>query len=401
MTCPKCSTRNPDDFMFCLQCGERLTAAPAAPAAAAAASAESPSTIAMLPPDGPSAGNGGYAESVPHARLRVEQGSIDKPVIEISKPEMVIGRRLECDVVILDDNVSRRHAVLTWDASGFAIEDQSSANGTVVNDQALEGKVALSAGDVIRIGDAVLVFEVSSTPSAAAVPPAAPEGVTTFGVAPRLGDSPLPMQSIPGADPLSTSLGEHLLVDEPAAAAPAEATMADLPAPPPPAPPPPAPPPPAPARQPAARAPRAPAAAPAPAASPLDALRQDVAGLRAELGPFVAGLSSFSDRLERLETEFSTASKDVDSLNEAARGESAAPLRELRALLGEVDSSGLQKRLEPVLALLDKLAEQPRDIELLLQFSQQAGTLAEVLKLQGRLMSASGSIQAALDRLSG
>ncbi len=52
----------------------------------------------------------------------------------------VIGRSRECDVVLGDSNVSRRHAQIRFDdAAGWTIEDLGSTNGVRVNGTPVTG----------------------------------------------------------------------------------------------------------------------------------------------------------------------------------------------------------------------------------------------------------------------
>lgn len=68
------------------------------------------------------------------------------------EPSCVIGRDSEsADVVIPDPNVSRRHALLTFDGNRWIIKDLNSTNGTVVNGQEIVERV-LVPGDYITLG---------------------------------------------------------------------------------------------------------------------------------------------------------------------------------------------------------------------------------------------------------
>lgn len=68
------------------------------------------------------------------------------------EPSCVIGRDSEsADVVIPDPNVSRRHALLTFDGNRWTIKDLNSTNGTVVNGQEIVERV-LVPGDYITLG---------------------------------------------------------------------------------------------------------------------------------------------------------------------------------------------------------------------------------------------------------
>src|SRR5205814_5615696 len=54
-----------------------------------------------------------------------------------------------------DEQVSRHHALLAVDDE-ITIEDLGSSNGTYVNDQPIEGRQRLRAGDRVRVGLTVL-----------------------------------------------------------------------------------------------------------------------------------------------------------------------------------------------------------------------------------------------------
>jgi hypothetical protein len=71
----------------------------------------------------------------------------------------VIGRSRDCDVVIDDGNVSRRHAELTVDRDGWSITDLQSTNGVRVNGQPVDRSAPLESGDRIELGATTLEFE--------------------------------------------------------------------------------------------------------------------------------------------------------------------------------------------------------------------------------------------------
>ncbi len=73
----------------------------------------------------------------------------------------VIGRSRECDVVLADANVSRRHAEIRPAAAGtWMISDLGSTNGVLVNGHRIGGAELLQPGDRIALGTADIGFEV-------------------------------------------------------------------------------------------------------------------------------------------------------------------------------------------------------------------------------------------------
>lgn len=64
---------------------------------------------------------------------------------------LLIGRESDCDLVIDDRQVSRRHARLYQTPEGVFLEDLDSKNGTYINHKKIEGAAPLNEGDVIQI----------------------------------------------------------------------------------------------------------------------------------------------------------------------------------------------------------------------------------------------------------
>ena len=78
-----------------------------------------------------------------------------------SVDELRIGRLPDCDLVIDDETVSKRHAVLRWDqaAQRCTVQDQGSTNGTFVNTaMRLKGELPLNDGDIVSFGDVAFWF---------------------------------------------------------------------------------------------------------------------------------------------------------------------------------------------------------------------------------------------------
>src|SRR5580658_2188636 len=81
-------------------------------------------------------------------------------ILRLSAPELVIGHSDTADLVLDDRFVSRRHALVTIDASGLVtIRDLNSTGGTFVNGERLAGPHLLQAGDLVQFADLVARFE--------------------------------------------------------------------------------------------------------------------------------------------------------------------------------------------------------------------------------------------------
>jgi len=72
--------------------------------------------------------------------------------IALTGGRFFIGRARECQLVLDDPLVSRRHAVVFTDGDGSRLEDLGSRNGTLVNGERIEGSVELADGDRVTIG---------------------------------------------------------------------------------------------------------------------------------------------------------------------------------------------------------------------------------------------------------
>ena len=72
----------------------------------------------------------------------------------------VIGRSRDCDIVLQDSNVSRRHAEIRPSGGGWVVEDLGSTNGVRVNGRATTGATPIDGGDRIELGTAIVSFEV-------------------------------------------------------------------------------------------------------------------------------------------------------------------------------------------------------------------------------------------------
>ncbi len=99
--------------------------------------------------------------------LIAQSGPVSGQRWALNRPESVIGRDADCDIVIPDRQVSRRHARLHRVDNGFEVEDLGSKNGTHVNGAPLTAPHRLQDGDLIQVA---LVARLAYIGSDATVP---------------------------------------------------------------------------------------------------------------------------------------------------------------------------------------------------------------------------------------
>jgi ABC-type multidrug transport system ATPase subunit/predicted component of type VI protein secretion system len=76
----------------------------------------------------------------------------------VSQQKVIVGRAPACDIVLIDDDISRRHVQIEFDADGCWVMDLGSANGTLLDDIPLppRKKMPLTPHQVIQIPNFVL-----------------------------------------------------------------------------------------------------------------------------------------------------------------------------------------------------------------------------------------------------
>ncbi len=80
--------------------------------------------------------------------------------VGIGEDPVSIGRLPECDIVLSDPNVSRRHAEVRRRGNDFVVVDLGSTNGTKVNGAGVRERLLLD-GDDITVGGTHIRFEAS------------------------------------------------------------------------------------------------------------------------------------------------------------------------------------------------------------------------------------------------
>jgi pSer/pThr/pTyr-binding forkhead associated (FHA) protein len=107
---------------------------------------------------GPEAGGQPGIEVPRGGSVMIRTGFYEGFEMSLDREWFVIGRGRSADMVIAEATISRAHAAIGYDDTGFYVEDLGSTNGTLVNGARIE-RHALKPGDQIQIGR--LVVEVT------------------------------------------------------------------------------------------------------------------------------------------------------------------------------------------------------------------------------------------------
>jgi hypothetical protein len=73
----------------------------------------------------------------------------------------VVGRSRDCDIVLDDVGISRRHAEIRPGPDGWTVTDLGSTNGVRVNGEGVHGARPLYPGDRVEVGSTEIVFEIT------------------------------------------------------------------------------------------------------------------------------------------------------------------------------------------------------------------------------------------------
>ncbi len=92
-------------------------------------------------------------------RLEILNGGFEGMTYDLTTEEVVIGRNPTTDITLLDEGISREHALILFDEDGpdYIVEDLQSTNGTKVNGKRVRS-AALAEGDEIQIGQTIFRF---------------------------------------------------------------------------------------------------------------------------------------------------------------------------------------------------------------------------------------------------
>jgi len=97
------------------------------------------------------------------AALVIRTGGFEGTRYELAGGETLIGRNPTTDITLLDEGISREHAIILFDDdhARYEIEDLESTNGIKVNGKRVRS-APLAAGDEIQIGHTVFEFVIDA-----------------------------------------------------------------------------------------------------------------------------------------------------------------------------------------------------------------------------------------------
>lgn len=78
-----------------------------------------------------------------------------------AQPEVILGRDPGCDIPLIDDTVSTRHAQLSYHHNQWWLEDLASTNGTLLNGTPVSMPTVITSGDEIKCGATRMVISLS------------------------------------------------------------------------------------------------------------------------------------------------------------------------------------------------------------------------------------------------
>ena len=102
-------------------------------------------------------------------KLRLTKNSVELDVLAWTPTfKSLVGKGLDCDIILNERGVSRQHCAITAVVSGWSIQDLMSTNGTYVNGLKLGCDAQLlKEGDRIEVGEATFVVALLAEPEEA------------------------------------------------------------------------------------------------------------------------------------------------------------------------------------------------------------------------------------------
>lgn len=146
--CTNCGHHNQQGANFCSSCGQPVDRV-----------ADEPATITFsLDPDEGQELSIEVASLGAHGTLVVTRGPNTGSQFALEHVITTLGRHPDSDIFLDDVTVSRRHVEVERAPGGTVVRDVGSLNGTYLNQQRIEGEVALGDGDELQVGKFKLTY---------------------------------------------------------------------------------------------------------------------------------------------------------------------------------------------------------------------------------------------------
>jgi predicted component of type VI protein secretion system len=107
--------------------------------------------------------------------LRVCVGKSEGKVIPVLTPQFLIGRDADCQLRPASPIISKRHCALMIRDGKAYIVDYESMNGTLVNEQRVQGEQELHDQDSLKIGPLAFTVQIEAPQPTVAPPPPPPK----------------------------------------------------------------------------------------------------------------------------------------------------------------------------------------------------------------------------------
>ncbi len=96
----------------------------------------------------------------PRGTLLIQNGELAGKTVLLDRPVIILGRGIDCNIVMNDASISRQHAQFSRLPGGDFVQDLTSRNGTTVNAEPLLEPRLLHVGDRICLGTICLEYTV-------------------------------------------------------------------------------------------------------------------------------------------------------------------------------------------------------------------------------------------------
>ena len=136
--CPECGAEVSPDMKFCAECGTKMEVGQ--------------STVSYAPSFGDEVEvTTTGAEGAALIEMDQVEGTAGRRMHDLGDEVVTVGRGQESSIFLDDVTVSRKHAEIVQEQSGYRIRDIGSLNGTYVNRVRVDA-VDLRNGDEIQVG---------------------------------------------------------------------------------------------------------------------------------------------------------------------------------------------------------------------------------------------------------